>query len=202
MSFVQEKNDDQSKKENLFNLLSPLPVLHVALLIRLSLIDRHLPTNFPSITFSLVVSESIIQFQQHLAVYLSSYSPSLSYLKVVDMFDGRLFAFTINQVKQSSSKIQFDSNTMDIIKEGLSLLEISMHENLFYNIVDQLIQLNHIVFSTSTASDNQPVPIENMRISKISNPFIDTYLAPTLSTNHQWTFDFLDPDDRFLARYQ
>ncbi|CAF4706532.1 unnamed protein product [Rotaria sp. Silwood1] len=61
MNFTQNKKE-QSNKQNLFNLLSPLLILHVALLIRLSLIDRHLPSNFPSITFiqQLIQSKHII----------------------------------------------------------------------------------------------------------------------------------------------
>ncbi|CAM4769547.1 unnamed protein product [Rotaria magnacalcarata] len=201
LTFIREKSNDQTKKENLFNLLSPLLVLHVALLIRLSLIDRHLPINFPSIKFSSIFSQSMIQFQQQLAICLSSYVSALSYSKVADIFDGRLFAFTLYQLKQSSSKIRFDSDTMNIIKQCLSLLNISMHENLFPNIVNQLIQSNHLIFST-LATDEQSVSMEKKKIAKISNSFIDTYLAPIMSKSDQWTFEFTDPDDSSLARYE
>ncbi|CAM4889645.1 unnamed protein product [Rotaria socialis] len=201
MTFIRKESNDQTKKENLFNLLSPLLVLHVALLIRLSLIDRHIPINFPSITFSSMFSQSMIQFQQQLAICLSSYVSDLSYSKVADIFDGRLFAFTLYQLKESSSKIRFDSDTMNIIKQCLSLLNISMPENLFHNIVNQLIQSNHIIFST-LATDEQSVSMEKKKIAKISNAFIDTYLAPIMSKSDQWTFEFTDPDDSSLARYE
>ncbi|CAF4014381.1 unnamed protein product, partial [Rotaria sp. Silwood1] len=46
------------------------------------------------------------------------------------------------------------------------------------------------------------MPIKKQKIIKISNSFIDNYLKPVLSTNNQWTFDFIDPDDNSLARYE
>jgi len=61
---------EEEKEKHIVQLLSPLLVLHVALLIRLSLIDRHLPSNFPSIKYSSLFSELIIQFQQRLALCL------------------------------------------------------------------------------------------------------------------------------------
>ncbi|CAF4371712.1 unnamed protein product [Rotaria sordida] len=117
------------------------------------------------------------------------------------MFDGRLFAFTIYQIKQSSSKMRFDSNTMNIVKQCLTLLKFSINENIFYNIVEELIQSKHIIFATST-SDRQLVPSEKQKIVKISNSFIDNYLKPILSTNNQWTFDFINPDESSSARYE
>ncbi|CAF4294279.1 unnamed protein product [Rotaria sp. Silwood2] len=200
MNCIDDKND-QSKKENLFKLLGPLLILHIALLIRLSLIDRHLPSNFASMTFSSIFSDIIIKFQQHLAACLSSYSSSLSYSRVVDMFDGRLFAFTLYQLKQSSSKLKFDSNTMDIVKQCLTLLKLSTDENIFCNIVEELIQSKHIIFSSSTLNNKQSISIEKQKITKISNPFIDIYLKPILSLHNQWTFDFVTPDDNSLVRY-
>ncbi|CAF5033149.1 unnamed protein product, partial [Rotaria sp. Silwood1] len=183
MNITKTKND-QSNSESLFNIISQLLVLHIALLIRLSLVDRHLPTKFPSITFSSIFSQLINQFQEDLTSCLYLYSSLLSYSKVVDIFDGRLFAFTLYQLKQSSSKMKFDLNTMDIVKQ-----------------LEQLIQSKHIIFSTSI-SDRQLVSNEKQKIIKISNSFIDNYLKPIFSTNNQWTFDIIDPDDNSSARYE
>ncbi|CAF0901849.1 unnamed protein product [Rotaria sordida] len=198
---IMETKNDQSNSKSLFNSISQLLVLHVALLIRLSLIDRHLPSKFPSITFSSIFSQLINQFQECLTSCLCSYSSLLSYSKIADIFDGRLFAFTIYQLKQSSSKMRFDSNTMNIVKQCLTLLKFSIDENIFYNIVEELIQSKHIIFATST-SDRQLVPSEKQKIVKISNSFIDNYLKPILSTNNQWTFDFINPDESSSARYE
>jgi hypothetical protein len=191
----------EEKEKEMFKLLSPLLVLHVALLIRLSLIDRHLPSNFPTVKFSPMLSKLIVQFQQNLALCLSSYSSSLSWSKIVDIFDGRLFAFTLYQLNQSSSKIYFDSNTIDIVKESLTLLKLSNSEDIFCNIIEQLIQSKHIIY-TSTSSEKEPVLVKRQKISRISNPFIDTFLKPILSTNNELTFDFVNPEDSHLSRYE
>jgi hypothetical protein len=47
----------------LFQLISPLLILHISLLIRLSLIDRHLPSNFSSIEFSPIFSNFMIELR-------------------------------------------------------------------------------------------------------------------------------------------
>ncbi|CAF3580025.1 unnamed protein product [Rotaria sp. Silwood1] len=114
---IMKTKNDQSNSESLFNIISQLLVLHVALLIRLSLIDCHLLSKFPSITFNSIFSQLTNQFQEHLTSCLYLYSSLLLYSKVVDIFDGRLFAFTLYQLKQSSSKMKFDSNTMNIVKK-------------------------------------------------------------------------------------
>ncbi|CAF4396193.1 unnamed protein product, partial [Rotaria sordida] len=85
---IMETKNDQSNSKSLFNSISQLLVLHVALLIRLSLIDRHLPSKFPSITFSSIFSQLINQFQECLTSCICSYSSLLSYSKIVDIFDG------------------------------------------------------------------------------------------------------------------
>jgi hypothetical protein len=192
---------EEEEEKDMFKLLSPLLVLHVALLIRLSLVDRHLPSNFPSIKFSPMFSKLIVQFQQRLGLCLSSYSSSLSWSKIVDIFDGRLFAFTLYQLNQSSSKIYFDSNTIDIVKECLTLLRLPNNKDIFCDIVKQLIQLEHIIFSSSS-SEQEPVLVKQQKIIKISNPFIDTFLKPILATNDEPTFNFVSSEDSHLARYE
>ncbi|CAF1084617.1 unnamed protein product [Adineta steineri] len=192
---------DQSKEKDLFNLLSPLLLLHVALLIRLSLVDRHLPTDLPSVEFSPIFSQLIIQFQQNLAMSISSCSSSfLSWSKIVDLFDGRLFAFTLYQLNQSS-KMNFDSNTIDIVNDCLSFLKHPTDEYIFHNIIQQLIQSKHIIFS-SVLSQEKLVVIKKQKITKISNTFIDIYLKPILSTIDGMTFDFINPNESHLARYE
>ena len=184
------------KEQDLFNHLSPLLILHVALLIRLSLIDRHLPSNFPSIQFSSKFSELIIQFQQRLSLCLSSYSSSLSWDKIADIFDGRLFAFTLYKLNQSSSKICFDSNTTDIVKSCLNVLKFSTNENLFHDIIQQLIQSKHVIISSSSSKKESGL-IKQQKITRISNLFIDTYLELILSR-----FEFINPEDHHSTRYE
>jgi hypothetical protein len=184
----------------LFHSVSPLLVLHVALLIRLSLVDRHLPSNFPSVQFSLRFTELITQFQQCLASCVSSYSSSLSWCKIVDIFDGRLFAFTLYQLNQSS-KIYFDSNTVDIVNQCLNFLKLSTEENVFRDIVKQLVQSKHVTFSSSSSTE-QSMVIKQQKITRISNSFIDTYLEPILSSNDKLTFEFINPEDNHSARYE
>jgi hypothetical protein len=185
----------------LLNLLSPLLVLHVSLLIRLSLIDRHLPLIFSSVKFSTKFSELIIQFQQRLTLCLSSYSSSLSWSKVADLFDGRLFAFTLYRLNQSSSKMCFDSETYDIVKECLTFLKLPSSEKIFPDILKELIKSNNIIFSSSSPK-KQSILIKQQKLTRISNPFVDTYLKPILSLNNELTFDFVNPDDSPSNRYE
>ncbi len=192
---------EAEKKTDIFKSFSPLLVLHVALLIRLSLVDRHLPLNFPAIEFNPIFSELLIQFQQRLALNIFSYSSSSSWSKIVDIFDGRLFAFTLYQLNQSSSKIFFDSTTIDIVEKCLILLKLSNQETIFRDIVKELIQSKHLIFSTSSA-DKEVVLVKQQKMTRISNPFIDTFLKPVLSTNNQLNFDFVNPEDNHLSRYE
>ena len=191
-NFVQN-----SQEQHLIELLNPLLVLHVALLIRLSLSDRHLLASLPSITFSPIFSQVIIQFQHHLSSCLSSSFPtSLSCSKIADIFDGRLFAFTLYQIYQSSSNIRLDSKTSDIVQQSLTLLNIPFTENMFQNIVKHLIESKDVIFSSleeEIVSNNQRP--KRHAIIRISNPFIDTYLKPILSASKQLTFDMISPDD-------
>jgi hypothetical protein len=138
---------DENKEQNLTQLLCPLLVLHVALLIRLSLTDRHLSLSFPLVTFSPAFSQLIVQFQQRLSRDVSSHHSSLSWSKVGDLFDGRLFAFTLHQF--SSSNIRLDSTTFEIIKQSLSILKIPSTDTLFENIIKKLIQSDDISFGSS-----------------------------------------------------
>jgi hypothetical protein len=186
----------ENQEQHLIELLNPLLVLHAALLIRLSLTDRHLPPSFPSVTFSPTFSQLIVQFQHHLSSCLSSSSSSLSWSKIGDLFDGRLFAFTLYQIHQSSSSIRLDSKTSDIVKQSLNLLNIPSTENLFENIIKKLIESNDISVSVSekqTISNSQEQ--KRHKIIRISNPFIDTYLKKILPSNDQAAFDLIHPDD-------
>jgi hypothetical protein len=191
---------NNTKEQDLVQLLCPLFVLHIGLLIRLSLLDRHLPSSFPSITFNPILSQMITQFQQYLSSNLSLQVSSLSWSKVADLFDGRLFAFTLYQLS-SSSDIRLDSNTYEIIKESLSILNIPFSDNIFQNIVNQMIQLNLIDISRSP-----PVIVEQMethrKITKISNPFIDTLLQPILPPNNTFTFEWETANDIEATRYE
>ena len=199
--FLYLKTIVQSNQKDMSELLSPLLILHVALLIRLSLIDRHLPSDCPSIEFSPKLSKLIHEFQERLAYNLSSNSSASSWLKIGDIFDGRLFAFTLYQLHQSSSKIYFDADTMDIIRESFNLLKISNNENRLGYCVEQLIRTEDvIILPTRTVIDLRS--LNTQKIARISNPFIDTLLKPILSIDHKRTFDFVNPEDNHLSRYE
>ncbi|CAF2850851.1 unnamed protein product [Rotaria sp. Silwood2] len=189
--------------ERFLQLFSPLLILHVALLIRLSLIDRHLPSSIPSITYSSTFSQYMEQFQQRLSSNLSLNFSSLSYSKIADLFDGRLFNFTVHQIYQSS-KISLDSKTYTIVKQSLDALNIPSNENIFQDIVKELIQSNDIIFSSSL-SEKQLTTIEQQnrqKIIRISNPFVDAYLKPIFSSNDTLTFDLINPNDNQVIQYK
>ncbi|CAF0753138.1 unnamed protein product [Rotaria sordida] len=196
---------NNTKDQELVQLLCPLFILHVALLIRLSLLDRHLPSSFPSITFSPMLSQMIAQFQQYLSSNLSSQVSSLSWSKVADLFDGHLFAFTLYRLSSSSSNIRFDSKTYEIVRESLSILNIPFSDDLFQNVVNQMIQLNVVDFSRSTFEQSSIIVkrIETHRkITKISNRFINTLLQPIFSSNNTSTFEWVTPNDIPATRYE
>lgn len=98
-------------------------------------------------------------------------------------------------------KIRFDSETMDIVKPCLLLLNIPIDENIFSSIVEELVQLKHIIFSDSIVQ-KQLVSKEKQKIAKISNKFIDTYLQPILSTNSSLNFEFIDAENSPSVRYE
>jgi hypothetical protein len=198
---------NNTEEQNLVQLLCPLFILHVALLIRLSLLDRHLPSSFSSITFSPIFSQMITQFQRCLSSNLSSQVSSLSWSKVADLFDGRLFAFTLYQLSSSSSNTRLDSNTYDIVKESLSILNMPFSGNdLFQNIVNQMIQLNLIDILKSELNEESPIIVQQIetqrKILKISNPFIDTLLQPILPPNNTSTFEWETANDIEVTRYE
>jgi hypothetical protein len=197
--FIEEKN-----QQNLIQLFSPLLILHVALLIRLSLVDRHLPLTFPTVTYSSIFSQFIIQFQQRLALNLTSYSSSLSSSKIADLFDGRLLTFTLSQIQQSSSNIRLDTKTYEIVKQSLSILNIPSNENIFQNIMNQLIQSKDIIFSSSSPKKQEATTKQQQipqKIIKISNPFTNTYLEPILSSKDSLTFELVEPDNTQIISY-
>jgi hypothetical protein len=196
---------EEKKEENLLKSLCPLLVLHVALLIRLSLIDRHLSSSFSSVIFSPIFSQLLIEFQQQLSLNLSSRCSLLSWSKVADLFDGRLFAFTIYQIHQSTSNLRFDSETFEIIKQCLKILQVSSNETLFQGVVKQMTLSNDIMFLSSVTAQ-QSVMIEqsknHQKIAKISNRFIDAYLKPICSLKDKFTFDLIEPNDIQVTRYE
>lgn len=181
--------------------LSPLLILHVALLIRLSLTDRHLLSDYPSVTYSPAFSQLIGQFQQHLASNLAC-SLSLSYSKIADLFDGRLFTFTLHQLHQSSN-LRLDSRTLEIIQHSLHLLKLPSYETNFHNLLNQLIQSNHVTFTSSSSESNQQQQQQNRKeLIRISNPFLDRYLQPIFSSKDALPFQFVEPDDSQIISHQ
>lgn len=179
----------------------------MALLTRLALVDRHLPLSFPSVTFSSLFSELIIEFQRELALNLSVPCSSLSWSKVIDLFDGRLFAFTLHQIHQSlSSNIRFDSITSSIIKQSLNILNIPFIDNFFHDMLQQIIESKDIIFVSSPSNQQTSILIKQtqkqQRITKISNPFIDKYLHPILSSEDQLQIKWINPNESQAVHYE
>ena len=194
--FIEEKNSQFPMQ-----LLSPLLILHVALLVRLSLADRHLPLNFPAVTYSPIFTQFISEFQQRLASNIVSSTSSLSWSKIADLFDGRFFTFTLYQIF-SSSNLRLDSKTDEILKQSLQLLNMPASENLFQDLIKQLIETKDIVFSTS-APENQSATIKQQKtVIQISNPLINTYLEPILSAKDSVRLELIDPDEDQIIQHK
>ncbi|CAF0759137.1 unnamed protein product [Adineta steineri] len=205
MHLMKEKKEQ--KEVQLLNLLIPLLLLHVGLLIRLSLVDRHLPSSFTSDSFNPMFSELICQFQLRLSLSLSSNCSTLSWAKITDLFDGRLFAFTLKQINESSSNLRFDSCTFDMVKQSLNLLNIYSNKNEFVNPFEQIILSKNIIYMSSSSSKLAKQVTtskeQHQQIAKISNPFIDTFLKPIISSkNDEFSIDFIDSNDCSRAQYQ
>lgn len=187
--------EDNNKQLDLVADLTPLLILHVALLIRLSLADRHLLLSLPSVTFSPNLSRLIAEFQQRLALNLVS-STSSSYSKIADLFDGRLLTFTLHQLQQKST-LSLDSQTRAIIQQSLGVFGLSWNETIFHQSLNQLIQSHHIIFTPSSSSSTKHQSKSNRRqLIQISNPFLDRYLQPILSSKDSPSIAFIEPDDR------
>ncbi|CAF0855267.1 unnamed protein product [Adineta steineri] len=206
MHLMKEKKEQ--KEVQSLNLLIPLLLLHVGLLIRLSLVDRHLPSSFTSDSFNPMFSELICQFQLRLSLSLSSECSNLSWVKITDLFDGRLFAFTLKHINESSSNLHFDSCTFDMMKQSLSLLNIYSNKNEFVNLFEQIILSKNIIYMSSSSSSTLAKQVttskeQHQQIVKISNPFIDTFLKPIISSkNDEFSIDFIDSNDCSRAQYQ
>ena len=186
-------------KEPMFIRLTPLLVLHVALLMRLSLIDRHLA---PLLEFSPMLTSVLGRFLQQLAQTASVRGTSLGYSRIADLFDGQLFAFTLWQINERSPNVKFDSATMDIVQRALAFLNVPTHAGVFDDIVMQMVKSKDLIFSSSKDRREPPVPTSRP-ITHISNPFIDTYLKPLVSSARPGlTLEFIDPDKINSIQYK
>ena len=169
---------------------------------RLSLVDRHLSSGCPPVIYSSAIATLIDRFQHLLALSISSSLSRRSWSKIADLFDGRLFAFTLHQLgRSSSSKLRFDSNTVDVIKECLPLFNLSLDENLFHETVARLVVLEHVTFPSSSSGE-MAAANKRQQITRISNPFVDSYLQPIIAVVYGMPFDFVDPQEIHLARYE
>ena len=179
------------EEEPMFTRLTPLLVLHVALLMRLSLIDRHLS---PSLKFSPMLTNVLGRFLQQLTLTVSVPGSSLGHSRIADLFDGHLFAFTVCQINERPPNVKFDSTTMDIVQHALAFLNLPTHEDQFQDIVIQMVKSKDLIFSRSKHR-REPPASTSRTITRISNPFIDTYLKPLLSSDRPGlTLEFTEPD--------
>lgn len=192
---------EENRYQFTFQYFATLLLHHVALLIRLSLSDRHLPSSIPSLTYSTTLSQYITEFQQRLSFNVDSHVSKQSYSKIADLFDGRLFTFTLCQIHQSSN-ISFDSNTRAIVEKSLKYLNLPYFENTIQSAVQELSLSNHITFS-SLLSENRSTVTENSSrkpIIQISNPLIDAFLDPIISSSQTLGLDLIQPDESHVIQ--
>jgi hypothetical protein len=91
---------------------------------------------------------------------------------------------------------------MDIIQKCLTLLKFPENKNILSYSVEHLIQSEDIIISSSTTVTDSVV-VKKQKITRISNPFIDTILKPILSKNDKLTFEFINPEEaNHLSRYE
>ncbi|CAF1179344.1 unnamed protein product [Adineta steineri] len=190
---------EQGKEQNRSESLWPLFVLHMALLIRLSLADRHLLLSPSSIKFGPTFIQLVAKFQQQLSSNILLCSSDLSWLKVADLFDGRLFAVTLEQIHRSVSSIHFDSDTLETVQKCLDILKIPWNENLFQNLIHRMVETGDISFSSVVCEQQRQTC---QQIAKISNDFIDTYLKPIYSLRNQGIFELVEPNNIQVPRYE
>ncbi|CAF5151132.1 unnamed protein product, partial [Rotaria socialis] len=63
-------------------------------------------------------------------------------------------------------------------------LNIASNENIFQDVIKELVQTNDIIFSSSSSTQQQQQQQPNkQKIIRITNPLLDTYLKPLISSN-------------------
>jgi hypothetical protein len=203
MKTLRDMLNNMKCDQLLMSCLGSLLVLHIALLVRLSIMDRRVPSVGSSFTLSPQLNQQLAQFQQILGKHLVSYTSStLSWSKIADLFDGRLFMFTIQWIHQSTSTIRIDSQTNHIVQRCLSNLNLDYHETYFVDIVKQLIQSNHIVFSTMTNKQSMVNNAQRQQVIRISNPLTNVYLKSILPSSKRSThYDMIDPNEKHCISY-
>lgn len=145
-----------------------------------------------------------MKFQQTLDYCLNSETSLLCWTHVADMFDGRLFTFTLQWLYQSSKDHCFDSETICLVKQTLNKLGINLDISDFKNSLNKMIQLKHIQFVTSSLNvSSTVVNMQRQKVVKISNPLVDLYLKPIYSTmTDGYQFDLISPDECHATVYE
>ncbi|CAF5150604.1 unnamed protein product, partial [Rotaria socialis] len=64
-------------------------------------------------------------------------------------------------------------------------LNIASNENIFQDVIKELVQTNDIIFSSSSSTQQQQQQQQpnKQKIIRITNPLLDTYLKPLISSN-------------------
>lgn len=166
---------------------------------RLSIGDRHIKRhirvnqqtlNFPTLELDDDLSKKILLFQQCLSYSLSTITDvSLDYSRVGDMFDGRLFVFTLFEISRNKN-LSFDNDTILIFNSCKEFLNgIGLAGKIFIpyskSIKKHLIDLTNQLMSNNKIrfiAEAEPEIIRNYdnTISRVSNRLIDTYLQETI----------------------
>jgi hypothetical protein len=135
--------------------------------------------------------------------------PYWSFKNISDMFDGRLFAFTIWSLftsNNNNNKFSIDSETLKIFQSILHLINDSYgtlpNVQLLTDHLTNLIESGDIQCSAEISSISLSLQNNRRTLSKISNPFIEEYLESFLSSTTSKNIDFIEPVSSSSMQYE
>lgn len=189
---------EMMSEDTLTTDVASLLILHLALLLRLSLLDRHLPRSIPIWQFSEGFIEQCNRFQTRLAENLTASALStFSWSKIADLFDGRLFHLTLDQLHRRQLSFRLDPLTEELVKDCFLALNLSYEQSLFSTIINRLVE-SHDLRVPDQAPTLENAPLARPQVIRISNPLIDQYLR-TIPQPQE--FDWIPPHPQFQNTY-
>ena len=84
----------------------------------------------------------------------------------------------------------------------MQILNIPSNDNLFQQIIQQLIESKDIIFSSSTNESQTPTNKQKQRIIQISNPLMNTYLEPILRSKDTPSYELINPDEKQILSHR
>lgn len=166
--------------------LATLFSLHVSLLVRLSITDRHLSTR-PT-RFEWKFDEELENFEKILAKSIAKVSSKDKTQKIGDIFDRRLFFFTIEQIAEKRSAFRLDSTTKSFLQR---IFQIEISD--FSPLVDRLIKSQKVQVEQKSNDENH-----HSSLIRISNPLIDKFTGIVLNSNQ---LEFVEPEENLLSSF-